>query len=638
MLAWSERLAGPAQAGAAFKQDSCHMTLSRTAALALGLALVAPMTGPAAAQTWLERMFSGDLNKPRRQQPVEVPEPPKPVAKPIKKVSAPSYFKYTVAAPVAIDFKPVLDAAVPAQGLVLGGGIDFVSARAHLAGYELRAEKAHAAALTTFYAANPEFIWISGFAPNAKAKAAVAVLSRAGEHGLDAEDYAVTLPDDAFSMDDMAARQAELARFEMALSARLLRYGNDMTSGRVDPNRLSGYHDLPMRPFDGVQTLEAAKESVDMEALLAALAPANPEYGQLKGELAALSVQAEEEILLDPKLLLKPGQDNPELAKILAVIKRDASAELTAAHGALIEAAQGRTLYGEDLVPLIKSVQKEKGLSGDGIIGPRTVSVLAPASKAERIAKVRFAMERLRWLPHQLGARRVFINQPEFQVRYYENDLETLSMRVVIGKPSNQTSFFYDEIEQVDFNPYWGVPQSIIVNEMLPRLQRDPGYLDRAGYEVTDSKGKRIPSSSINWAAHGGKVPYSVRQTPGEANALGELKILFPNKHAIYMHDTPSKSLFNRDSRAFSHGCVRLHDPRAMAAAVLGTTVEDIKTQLAKGHSAKKVPVKIPVYVAYFTAWPDAQGKVGYFGDVYGRDDHLKKALDAVRSAREPVI
>ena len=133
-------------------------------------------------------------------------------------------------------------------------------------------------------------------------------------------------------------------------------------------------------------------------------------------------------------------------------------------------------------------------------------------------------------------------------------------------------AFFYDEIEQVDYNPYWGVPQSILVNEMLPRLRRDPGYLDRAGYEVSDSKGRRIPSSAVNWGAYGSKIPFDVRQSPSEANALGELKILFPNKHAIYMHDTPQKALFKQDMRAFSHGCVRLADPRGMAAAVLGTT------------------------------------------------------------------
>ncbi|ODT05988.1 MAG: hypothetical protein ABS58_13560 [Mesorhizobium sp. SCN 65-20] len=211
-------------------------------------------------------------------------------------------------------------------------------------------------------------------------------------------------------------------------------------------------------------------------------------------------------------------------------------------------------------------------------------------------------------------------------------------MKTVIGKTTNQTSFFQDEIEQVDYNPYWGVPQSIIVNEMLPRLRSDPGYLDRAGYEVTDSSGRRIPSSAINWGQYGAKVPYSVRQAPSEANALGELKILFPNKHAIYMHDTPQKDLFNRDNRAFSHGCIRLSDPRGMAAAVLGTTVDHVAEKLKEGHSSEKVTRKIPVYVAYFTAWPELNGKVDYFADVYDRDARMKEAMAKTDAARAPSI
>jgi murein L,D-transpeptidase YcbB/YkuD len=209
-------------------------------------------------------------------------------------------------------------------------------------------------------------------------------------------------------------------------------------------------------------------------------------------------------------------------------------------------------------------------------------------------------------------------------------------MRVVVGKKSNQTSFFYDEIEQIDYNPYWGVPQSIIVNEMLPKLYRDPAYLDRAGYEVTDARGRRISSSAINWGQYGGKVPFNVRQRPGSSNALGELKILFPNKHAIYMHDTPSKNLFERDTRAFSHGCVRLADPRGMAAAVLDKPVDYVAAKIGAGHSSEKITRKIPVYVAYFTAWPDQDGKVDYHADVYDRDSRVQKALDAIAAVRQP--
>jgi murein L,D-transpeptidase YcbB/YkuD len=250
---------------------------------------------------------------------------------------------------------------------------------------------------------------------------------------------------------------------------------------------------------------------------------------------------------------------------------------------------------------------------------------------------VKLALEQIRWLPSDLGSPRVFINQPAYMASYIEGGEAKLTTRVVIGLPSNQTSFFYDEIEQVDYNPYWGVPRSILVNEMLPRLLRDPGYLDRAGYEVTDGKGRRIPSSSVNWGAYGSNIPYDVRQTPSEANALGELKILFPNKHAIYMHDTPSKSLFERDMRAFSHGCIRLADPRGMAAAVLGTSREYVAGKISQGHSSEKVTRKIPVYVSYFTAWPDLSGKVGYFADVYDRDARLKTAIEKTDEARVAV-
>jgi len=244
-------------------------------------------------------------------------------------------------------------------------------------------------------------------------------------------------------------------------------------------------------------------------------------------------------------------------------------------------------------------------------------------------------MERMRWLPDELGDRHVFINQPEFRARYIEDGKENLSMRVVVGKKSNQTNFFYDEIEYVEYNPYWGVPRSIIVNEFLPKSIGNPGYLDQKGYELSTFGGKRISSSSINWSQVGTNPNFAVRQPPGAKNALGELKIMFPNKHAIYMHDTPAKSLFKRQHRAFSHGCVRLHDPRAMAAAVLGKNKSNVQSAIAQGKNHREnLKTKVPVYVSYFTAWPQENGDVKYFGDLYGRDAHLIKAIEATEKAR----
>ena len=291
--------------------------------------------------------------------------------------------------------------------------------------------------------------------------------------------------------------------------------------------------------------------------------------------------------------------------------------------------------YSKPLVALVRDFQREQGLSADGIIGKNTLARINDAKPKNRREKLLLAMERLRWLPDQFGRRHVFINQPEYRARYIVNGEERLAMNVVVGKPANQTNFFHDEIEYVEFNPYWGVPRSILMNEYLGKIQADPSWVKRGGYEVVNGRGRTISPYKINWHAAGGSFPYYLRQKPGPRNALGELKIMFPNRHAIYMHDTPAKALFGRAKRAFSHGCVRLADPRAMAAAVLGTDTDKIAARLKGGrNNAWRLKEKVPVYVSYFTAWPKADGTVGYHDDVYGRDRALKRALEATDEAR----
>jgi L,D-transpeptidase YcbB len=614
------------------------MTGSKKLHRILPLALLAPLSltpGDAAAQNLFDVLFGGGgVYRPRREAPPPPPPPPVKRAAPAT-IAAPSYYTYKPEPLVRLTVPVVAPAS---EGVIEAAlsAVSFPEAMAVLTDLDLLAEKEVAAAIKAHYEASPEFIWVSGYHPNGRAGEAIRVLGEAGGYGLDPADYAVAVPPAGYSMTDMMARQRELAHFELALSARVLRYMSDAHRGRVNPNKLSGYHDFPAKPLDLRKALADLSETSGSRAYLEAQHPQNPEYKALRVELEALRASAENDILVDPKLLLKPGGSSPELPKLLRLIERKADAAFLAEHRPLLTASLQSELYGPELVPLIKAVQEKNGLKPDGVIGPRTVALLAGVSKADRITRVEVALEQLRWHPSTLGARRVFINQPAFTASYFEAGEEKLSMRTVIGKPSNQTSFFYDEIEQVDYNPYWGVPQSIIVNEMLPRLREDPGYLDRSGYEVTDSKGRRIPSSAIDWWQYGSKVPYSIRQTPSEANALGELKILFPNKHAIYMHDTPSKELFARDVRAFSHGCVRLQQPREMAAAVLGSTADIVAEKLKQGHSTEKVPEKIPVYVAYFTAWPDRFGKVQYFTDIYGRDDRVMAAVEKIEASRNP--
>ncbi|RWM02611.1 MAG: murein L,D-transpeptidase [Mesorhizobium sp.] len=601
---------------------------------------------PASAQGLFDMLFGGGI---RHNPQGEFPPPPKPrkigPATPgagggSARISSPTYNTYRADKLVRVDFKSLAPATPPAtaQDAAFVPSVTSTAFREAVAGlndYELFAEPDIAKALIAYYSANPDFIWVSDNALNSRAQDAVRVLGEAASYGLTPADYSVDIPAAATSATP-EERTRELVRFEMALSARVLRYAHDAQSGRVDPNRMTGYYDFPAKPFDLEGALKTLAHTQEVRTYLESRHPQNPEYQALRVELEALEASEENEIVVDPKLLLKPGESSPELPKLLTLIARNLDDEMGGNYGEVLARLGKSEVYEPELVPVIKAVQQREGMKGDGVIGPRTVASLAGASKADRIEKVKVALEQLRWLPSDLGSPRVFINQPAFTAAYIDSGEEKLKTRVVIGRVTNQTAFFYDQIKQVDFHPYWGVPQSIIVNEMLPRLRSDPGYLDRAGYEVTDSRGRQIPSSEVDWGAYGSKIPFSVRQQPSEANALGELKILFPNKHAIYMHDTPQKSFFARDMRALSHGCVRLQDPRGMAAAVLGTSVDDIAEKLKHGHSTENVTRVIPVYVAYFTAWPDMSGKVEYFDDVYGRDSKLMQALDATEAVRTP--
>jgi murein L,D-transpeptidase YcbB/YkuD len=453
----------------------------------------------------------------------------------------------------------------------------------------------------------------------------------AGEVGLEAEDYLIETPIAGATPE---ATAADAARFEIEMTARALRYAVDARAGRINPNRISGYHDFPENRAEAKALLDEIASGLPGRVLLAQH-PQLPQFEALRRELADLKGQQDDVIVIAEGTLIKPGMEHPELANVMRAIAKKASEEFKARYPLVFdEAAPAPVAYTPELVEVVKDFQKENGLSVDGVIGRGTISRLTELGVAQKRDRVILAMEQLRWHPRDLGNPYVFINQPAFRARFVEDGKSKLDMRVVVGTAKNQTSFFHDVIETVEYNPYWGIPQSILVNEYLPKLRQNPAYLDERGYIVTDGRGRRIPSSAIDWWSMGSKVPFDVRQAPGEANALGELKILFPNKHAIYMHDTPQKQLFGQDTRAYSHGCVRLQQPREMAAAVLGTSVDYIAKRLGEGHSQDEVKRKIPVYVAYFTAWPDDNGTVEYFADIYGRDTHLTKAIDATRKAR----
>ncbi|WP_414901591.1 L,D-transpeptidase family protein [Rhizobium cremeum] len=545
---------------------------------------------------------------------------------PLPKVTGPRYYTYKAEAT-----RPIVIPAAAAVGAEIA---PVTGARNFLSAVKVNATTDVAAAVEDYYKAGKPLIWVSEAGITDQARAAMAALAAADVAGLSPEDYAVALPSDASDPADPDKPAKELARFELALSAKLLTYINDTVRGRIDPNKLSGYHDFKRKSVNLKPVLNMARLSPDVGAYIRSRDPDNSQFVAMRDELARLRAEDDQAgvvVTIAPDTLLKPGQSNPELANILAAIKKQASDAIRMQHGAVLESYAGTPDYTPELVAVVEAFQQEKGLKPDGVIGRATIRALTGHSNAEKIEKLIVAMEEIRWLPADFGPRYVFINQPAYMAYYVNDGHEQLSMRVVVGSKSNQTYFFQDQIETVEFNPYWGVPKSIIVNEMLPKLRQDPSYLDRLGYEVSYN-GRTVSSTAVDWnTTHS----VDVRQPPGGDNALGELKILFPNAHAIYMHDTPSKSFFKRDMRALSHGCVRLAEPRVMAAAVMGTNVGEIAKQIASGQNrAVQVPQKIPVYVSYFTAWPNKNGVVEYFDDVYGRDAATMRAFKVTSDAR----
>ena len=602
--------------------------------------VVAP-TPPVQAQGLLDALFKSPAQRKREQEAREQARREAAAPKPVKQVriSGPSYRRYKADSLVQVDFDkiadPVVTAGIDDMGLAPLGIDPFAEGRPALSGLSVRALPEAASAVVDYYSTHPAYVWVAGTAVTDRARAVIAVLEAADDVGLSAADYRVDVPADGFDVTQGTERQKELMAFEMKLSVAVANYMLDATRGRVDPNRISGYHDFKRKSPDLTKQLEALSKASDPAEALLAQNPQGAHFEALKAELKRLHALDEGvRIEIAENVLLKPGQSNPELANVMAAIELKGSDALKTDNALLFASYAGKPEYDQELVELVKGFQKEAGLKPDGVVGPATRRALVGITNADKIEKVVLAMERARWLPGVLAARRVFINQPAYTATYFDGGKSDLSMRVVVGTKSNQTYFFDDTIELVEFNPYWGVPQSIIFNEMVPKLRADPSYLDRLGYEVT-AGGRAVSSSAINWNTVGRGSNIGVRQPPSDGNALGELKILFPNSHAIYMHDTPSKSLFQRDTRAFSHGCIRLQDPRAMAAKVLGTTVGDIGSYIAGGQNKQvQLSTKIPVHVAYFTAWPDDNGTVAYFADVYGRDDYLRKAIDATDEAR----
>jgi L,D-transpeptidase YcbB len=497
-------------------------------------------------------------------------------------------------------------------------------------------------AIITFYRLNTFApLWVTSEGLNIKAKRVLELLSRAEEEGLLAADYLPpTLGSFQDSVSALRGDVAHLAKLDIAITAMALRYAEHLHSGRIIPKRLSGYYDLEPDNLDLGHTLYEFWYQGFPDVYLRSLAPSHPAYAAMKTALAQLRNEGRSN---EPKKIaagkqVKPGERD---ARVIAIRSRMVGAGLLGEDSSLAwmlghasdepDLKAYEEVLDSALSKALKTFQAKNKIKQTGSIDKATVEALNAKPAQNNIQKLVMNMERVRWLPRDVGKRYILVNQAAFELRLIEQNKIAWSTKVIVGKPETQTFVFSDEMETVVINPYWGVPQSIIRYEMMPYLARDRGYLDREGYEVVNAKGKVVSSRSVNWWAYGSKIPFGVRQPPGDDNALGRIKFLFPNAHDIYMHDTPTKKLFGEDVRAFSHGCVRVENPRELAEHVLGWERKRIDDMIAAGQNRDiDLSKHIPVHLNYFTAWPDASGKITFYPDIYNRDSRLDKAINTI--------
>lgn len=288
-------------------------------------------------------------------------------------------------------------------------------------------------------------------------------------------------------------------------------------------------------------------------------------------------------------------------------------------------------IYDQTMEAAVKNFQNRHGLAIDGAIGPSMLTELnTPVSS--RIQQIMINMERSRWVPVQLKGDYLAVNIPAYKLYVYEDDSLEWECNVVVGSINNKSVIFNGNMKYIVFSPYWNIPASIVAKETLPAIKRNRGYLASHNMEVVGGSGVVNPAS-VNWEKYSGyNFPYTIRQKPGPNNSLGRVKFLFPNEYSIYLHDTPAKSLFEEPSRAFSHGCIRVSEPKKLAAHLLrhDTTWTAAKIDAAMNRNKENtvtLETPVPVFIAYFTAWVDRSGRLNFRRDVYGHDERLAKKM-----------
>ena len=470
--------------------------------------------------------------------------------------------------------------------------------------------------------------WVTSDGPTQKTADLLSVLNTAAEDGLNPDDYRLTEIHNLWRSN----KPEDLARLDVMLTVAMGAFVTDMREGRavtclLDPKLFAAARD---QKVDIIAVIQQGLSAPDLVQYLRQQAPQHQRYQSLKKVLAHYRKLKSLNgwPLIPAGKVLKPGmQDN----RLNLLIRR-----LTIT-GDLKQPFSPAGTYDGQLVEAVKHFQKRYNLEQDGIIGKKTMAALTIPVQ-DHIRRIIINMERWRWLPHTLDGQRLLVNIAGFYLAGTKNEQLEIVMPVIVGKQHHETPVFTHTMRYIEINPYWNIPNSIAVNEMVPKMIKDPGYLKKERIRIFkgwQENAREVNSATIDWQTIGkGIRNYRLRQDSGPDNALGTIKFMFPNHYNVYMHDTPAHSLFKRNNRSFSHGCIRVSRPRDLALHILqhddlGWSKERIDALINAGkRTVITLKKPFPVHILYRTVLVDPRDNtVHFYDDVYGRDTLLSQAL-----------
>jgi murein L,D-transpeptidase YcbB/YkuD len=471
---------------------------------------------------------------------------------------------------------------------------------------------------------NYKLIWSDGKQYNNNARQLLNAIQQADEYGLNAFDYDVKLLQDF--LEATSIDQTLLSKSDIVFSHAYVKLASHISKGKLTDSQSIFSSDDPL-----LITLNEATENNAIHSTIHNLQPKHSHYKNLAQALSNYR-QVEERVdyLQAPIVLTKRsyqlGDHSAEIPKLRKLLH---------AFGDYQHDDLSSELLDDSLMLAISKFQTRHGLDADGILGKQTVRALN-IPIWERIQQLELNLARAQALPDISTGRHLLVNIPAYKLYLYDNQQLTYQSNVVVGKKKHKTPVISSQLTKIILSPYWNVPKSITYNEIIPALQRDPNYLAKNNMKLlsTDSNHARVINpDSIDWLNFSqSNTNFRVRQEPGGRNSLGNIKFIFPNRHSVYLHDTPSRRLFALPQRAFSHGCIRLEDPFGLAETLvsndLGLSKYDL-LDLSKQSKSKTVSLSeaVPIHITYMTAWADEQGIVNFRPDIYNRDSQLFASL-----------